>query len=158
MRPFLVCAVQACKKSFLGDIVEMSQLDEWVREPTDIPDATGDTIAATRLSILVQPCRLLSSLAKGLHSYMISCCSDVTPLLKRLEMALGVTTELTGRNTDVQRQRQTTSRVFSFRSSIRGERAMTQYNNLLGMFHPNGIPHGVCVRLTSLLMSTRMGS
>ena len=49
--PFLICAVQACKKSFLGDIAERSQFDEWVREPTDIPDATGDTNAATRLSI-----------------------------------------------------------------------------------------------------------
>ena len=28
-------------------------------------------------------------------------------------------------------------------SGLRGERAMTQYNNLLGKFHPNEIPHGV---------------
>ena len=39
----LIGAVQACVEGFQSDTGEMSQLDEWVREPTDVLDAAENS-------------------------------------------------------------------------------------------------------------------
>ena len=88
--------------------------------------------SAPWLTILVQPYRLPSALAKGLHRYVISMMLDVTPLSMRLERQTF--------ETHAGNQRCILTQVFE------GERVVTQDSNLPGKFHLNWIlptPRGV---------------
>ena len=106
-----------------------------------------ETPILTRFSLLVQPCRLPSSLVKGLsqvHDFLLF---GRHFFVNAFETAFGVTTEPTERNTFlVKGQTFTTKRrrpAGYSHSGLRGDRALTQYTNLLGKFHLNEIPHGV---------------
>ena len=110
------------------------------RNPTETP-------ILTRLSLLVQPCRLPSSLVKGLSKVHDLLLFGRHFFVIAFETAYGVTTEPTERNTFlVKGQTFTTKRrrpAGYSHSGLRGDRAVTQYTNELGKFHLNEIPHGV---------------
>ena len=98
-----------------------------------------------RLLLSVQPYRLPSSMAKGLHRYTIRCCLDVTPLSMGLETLSGIMTKLIERNITIPAKGQTFTTYADNQPGVliqifEGERAMTRDNNLLEKFHLDGIP------------------